>query len=90
MKTIKVEPGTPLASVLDDAAKAPVWLERDGDRFRLAPEAEAEGDPWARYDPEAVARALRESAGALRGVDTKALLRDIAAARGQHSRGRQE
>lgn len=32
---------------------------------------------WTDYDPETVRRGLRESAGALAGVDREALLRDI-------------
>ena len=52
--------------------------------------AEAAWDIWAGYDPEKMRQALRESAGALEGVDTYALMRDIHAARDQRSRGRHD
>lgn len=45
-------------------------------------------DIWAGYDPEAVRKALRASAGALKGVDKEELLRDIYEARSQDSAGR--
>ena len=45
-------------------------------------------DMWAGYDPEKVKAALRESAGALTGVDREALLQDLHEARQQESRGR--
>ena len=40
-------------------------------------------DIWARYDPEQVRRALRQSAGALAGVDREQLLADIRTQRAQ-------
>lgn len=46
-------------------------------------------DIWANYDPQRVRQALRQSAGALAGVDRDALWADIRAARRQASHGRQ-
>lgn len=46
------------------------------------------GDIWADYDPEKVREALRRSAGALKGLDTKQFIQYIYEARGQDSRGR--
>ncbi len=43
---------------------------------------------WENYDPERVVRALRESAGAFRGIDRDQLLADLAEQRGQDSSGR--
>ena len=43
---------------------------------------------WANYDPKRVKAALKQSAGALTGVDQKALLKDIYEAREQDSPGR--
>jgi hypothetical protein len=43
---------------------------------------------WANYDPEAVRLALKESAGALQGVDRNQLLKDIYEQREQDSKGR--
>lgn len=48
------------------------------------------GDIWVSYDPGKVRDALRQSAGALKGVDRAKLLRDIHAAREQESRGRHD
>ncbi len=44
-----------------------------------------EEDFWANYDPERVRAGLKESAGALAGVDTKHLLADIRASREQRN-----
>jgi hypothetical protein len=44
-------------------------------------------DVFAHYDAQAVL-ALRQSRGALKGVDVKALLADLAEQRGQDSLGR--
>jgi hypothetical protein len=48
------------------------------------------GDIWAEYNSEKVRDALRQSAGALKGVDREKLLQDIHAARQQESRGRHD
>ncbi|NJN82941.1 MAG: hypothetical protein HC802_12125 [Caldilineaceae bacterium] len=45
-------------------------------------------DIWAGYDPVKVRSALKESAGALRGVDAEQLMADIHLARQQDSEGR--
>ncbi|MGD9890252.1 MAG: hypothetical protein AB7R89_00810 [Dehalococcoidia bacterium] len=43
---------------------------------------------WANYDVDAVRLALKESAGALQGVDRNHLLKDIYEQREQDSKGR--
>jgi hypothetical protein len=45
-------------------------------------------DPWASYNPERMLQALRQSAGALQGVDRDELLRDLEEAREQETPGR--
>jgi len=45
-------------------------------------------DIWATYDPDKAREGLRKSAGALKGVDTEALKRDIRDQREQNSHGR--
>jgi hypothetical protein len=45
-------------------------------------------DIWADYDPEKVRQGLQSSAGALKGVDTEALKKDIQGQRQQESHGR--
>jgi len=62
-----------------------VMVEKAGRLFRIEP---AGKDIWRGYDPERVHGALVHLAGLLAGVDRKALMRDIHAARRQASRGR--
>jgi hypothetical protein len=45
-------------------------------------------DIWADYDPEKAREGLKKSAGALQGVDTEALKKDIQNQRKQESRRR--
>ncbi len=45
-------------------------------------------DIWTHYNSEQVRAAIKQSAGALQGVDRKELLRDLADQRGQESTGR--
>jgi hypothetical protein len=65
----------------------PVLIEREGHTYRLE-EMNEPRDLWASYDPETTRRGLRKSAGALAGVDSETLLRDIRRAREQASHGR--
>jgi hypothetical protein len=70
--------------------KGPVLIQRAGRIYRLEPEpAGRASDIWIGYDPNAVRRSLRESAGALRLADREVLLSDLHHARGQDTRGRQ-
>ena len=82
-RRIKVAPGSELARLLEEADEAPLLLEKDGVLYHLAAQ---EQDIWADYDPERVRAALKESAGALAGVDTKQLITDIHASREQKER----
>jgi hypothetical protein len=75
MKTFFVTPGSELDRVLDEAAAGPVLIERDGDRFRLTKEPDDE--IWADYDPEAVRRALTETAGSWADLDVDKMIEDI-------------
>ena len=83
-KHIKVKPGSELARLLEEANEAPLLLEKDGVLYHLAAQEE---DIWADYDPERVRAGLKESAGALAGVDTKHLLEDIHQSREQRRSG---
>jgi hypothetical protein len=80
----RIEPDSELARLLDAVGDTPILLERDGELYRLVKEAEI----GAGYDPQRTRVALRNSAGALRGVDREALLNDIQQARQQDSAGR--
>ena len=80
-----------LPTIFDTMArrKEAVLIEREGQIYRLELEqAQLPENVWTNYDPEQVRRGLRESAGALAGVDREALLRDIHGAREQASHGR--
>jgi hypothetical protein len=83
---VRIEPDSELARFLDEVGEMPVLLEKNGKLYRLIEEP-AE-DIWAGYDANKVKAALRQSAGALRGVDRDELLADIHAAREQDSHGR--
>jgi hypothetical protein len=85
LKTIIVQPGSELAEVVDQAAEAPILLEKNGQRYRLTREP---SEPLAGYDPERTREALRQSFGTLRGVDVEELKRDLRDQREQDSIGR--
>lgn len=73
-KTVRVTEETRLPDLLDDAAEAPVILERGGERFRLS---RADDDLFADYDPERVREGLRLFAGTIspeEGERRKALI----------------
>jgi hypothetical protein len=82
--TIHLDPDSDLALALADA-DAPVLLESHGVRFRVIRDTD---DLWAGYDPERVRRALRQSAGALAGVDVKTLKQELREQRGQDNLSR--
>ena len=67
-KTVEVEPGSELDRLLDEAAKTPLRLVRNGARFRLVPEDE---DPWAGYDAERAREAMRAAAGTWPDLDAE-------------------
>jgi hypothetical protein len=75
MRTFTVTPGSELDRVLDVAADEPVLIERNGARFRISKEPDQ--DIWAGYDPEAVRRALAETAGSWSDLDADKLIADI-------------
>jgi hypothetical protein len=73
-KPILVTEETDLSSLLDDAAKGPVLLERDGERFRLV----RENDDIA-YEPDAerVRQILDETLGSWADLDVDKIIADI-------------
>jgi hypothetical protein len=86
---VEVTPGSELDRLLAEANGAPIILIHNGRRYRLAPE-DGQADIWAGYDPEAVRKALAETAGAWGGVDAEALIEDIRAQRGHRCRRARE
>jgi len=75
LKTIKVPPGSEVDRLLDAAEDAPLLLERNGARFRLA--KEPDDDIWAGYDPEKFRTVLEETAGSWADLDTEALIEQV-------------
>ena len=81
-KTVRVTEETALPELLDDAANAPVILERDGERFRLSRDEDIAYEP----DPERVRATLAATAGSWADVDVDRVIRDVSEAREAGSR----
>jgi hypothetical protein len=75
--TITLEPDSDLARALADAEVA-VILESDGVRYTIIRE-----NVFAGYDAQATLRGLRQSRGALKGVNVEELLTDLDELRSQ-------
>jgi hypothetical protein len=75
--TISIDPDSELGRALAEA-DTPVALDSNGVRYTVSRE-----DIFARYDAQTVLAGLRQSRGALDGVDTAALLDDLAEQRRQ-------
>jgi hypothetical protein len=75
--TITLDPDSDLARALADADVA-VILESNGVRYTVGRE-----NVFARYDPQAALRGLRQSRGALKGVNVEELLTDLDEMRSQ-------
>ncbi len=81
-----------------DSTKTPRLIKRHGETLAMlmpvgATVQHRDDHPrkrtiWTRYDPQRVKTALKQSAGALQGVDRKELLRNLASQRSQESNGR--
>jgi hypothetical protein len=82
---LTIDPESELGRALAAVDDAPLVLERSGARFRVTREVDA---LWADFDPQRTRRALRQSAGALAGVDVTALKRELREQRNQDSHGR--
>lgn len=72
-KRIKVAPGTELARLLEEAAEAPLLLEKNGDLYRLSRAETGQEDVWADYDPEAALAGIRAAAGSWKDIDPEVL-----------------
>jgi hypothetical protein len=83
---IRVTPEIDITALLDAADEEPVVLERNGKRYRLAPEGAEEEDFWAGYDPEKARAALRATAGSWSDIDVDKLIAELYEARELGSR----
>lgn len=85
------DPNSELYRLLDEADRRPVDLEKNGVRYRVMrlPSDEQETVQAKKpYDPERMIRAIHASAGALKDVDSDALLQTLREERTQNSTGR--
>jgi hypothetical protein len=71
-----------LPSLLDEAARGPLLLERDGELFRLAREDDISYEP----DPALVRETLAATAGSWADLDIDDVIADLYAARRAGSR----
>ena len=81
-KTVRVTTETALPELLDDAARAPIILERDGKHFRLSRDEDSAYEP----DPEGVRAMLAVTAGSWADLDIDTMIREIYEAREAGSR----
>ena len=79
---IPVTDDTDLGTLLDDADKGPVLLERDGELYRLSREDDITYEP----DPEYVRATLAATAGSWADLDVDQMIADIYEARRAGSR----
>ena len=85
-KTIKVAAYSELGNLVDKARRHPVLLEKDGAVYSLTPASSDPDDLWAGYDPAKVKKAIAETAGSWKDLDTEKLIADIYRARKEGSR----
>lgn len=83
--TIQVDPESELARVLAGDQEVPVVLDSSGVRYTVNRETT---ELLAGYSPQRARAALRQSAGAFRGMDTEALKQELQEQRAQNSSGR--
>jgi hypothetical protein len=83
---IKIDPTSELGRAVAHAGVVAVVLESEGVAYRLV--RDEAGSTSRPRDVERVLRSLRRSRGALAGVDTEELLRDLREQREQDSPGR--
>ena len=81
-KTVRVTAETALPELLDDAARAPIILDRDGERFRLSRDEDIAYEP----DPEYVRATLAATLGSWADLDVDEMIREIYEARQAGSR----
>ncbi len=80
-----------IEAIFDTIAKGQgtFLVNKNGRLYRLELEPEQpHQNIWVGYDPQRARQALKQSAGALVGVDRDSLLKDIHDQRGQDSHGR--
>jgi hypothetical protein len=82
-RVYKVSPDSETARLLREAAASPIRVDTGEDVYRV--DASKTKKP---YDPQRMIKAIYASAGALKDVDTDALLQTLREERRQNSTGR--
>lgn len=82
-KRIRVDPGSEIARILDEAKENPVILESSGDTFRLSYE---KTEQVSGLDPEKIKHAIAQTAGSWADLDTDKMIAELYQAREQGSR----
>jgi hypothetical protein len=85
-RKITVEGDTNLAQLLDEAAIAPVLLEKNGKLFRLISVETETDDIWTNYQPEEAREGIRSAAGSWKDIDSEKAKNDIYRAREEGTR----
>jgi len=89
-KRIDVDPDSDLAQLLHQAKEQPVFLDLDGDRFRLGLEGPAEGRNHPDDDPDNVLNAMEEAQGAITPEQAEEWIQNIYRWRREGSRSANE
>src|SRR5688572_18171626 len=76
-RTIKVHPGSELATILEEAREHPIVLQFQGECYRLDRLSTDREDSWEGYDAEAVRAALDKYAGSVADVDPDAWIAQV-------------
>ncbi len=82
-KRIRVDPGSEIARILDEAKENPIILESNGETFHLYYE---KTEQVAGFDPEKIKHAIAQTAGSWSDLDTDKMITRLYQAREQGSR----
>lgn len=85
-KRIKVTEGSELAQLVTEAGSAPLFLEKDGELYRLERMEKEPKDIFANYDPQAALAGIREAAGSWKDIDPEAFKAHLYRAREEGTR----
>jgi len=85
-KRITVQAGSEIARLLDEAAMAPLLLEKNGQLFRLDTVDKGRANIWADYDPNKALEGIRAAAGSWKDIDADAFKEGIHRSREEGTR----
>lgn len=79
-KLVKVTPESTADELLDEADVEPIVVERNGMRYQISREIDAD-DIWAGWDPDKALQIVDETAGTWSEYDTEKIIADLYRAR---------